>query len=115
VISIVRWAVVDGIHHETGIPEPKWEFSRLEGKLTAFEGLVENHYRYYQFNANMLVAVAFTYTAWLMSRRIGFYKAGWMNMVFISLEIVFWIGSRDTLRKYYQRTAEVLGTDQTLK
>lgn len=113
VISIIRWAMVDGIHHETGIPEPVWKFTQFEQKMAAFEGLVENHYRYYQFNANMLVALAFTYTAWLMSRGVGFYRAGWMNLVFIALEIVFWIGSRDTLRKYYQRTADVLGIDQT--
>jgi hypothetical protein len=110
VISMVRWAILDGIHHETGIPEPKWKFSQLEDKLNAFEGLVEYHYRYYQFNSNMFLAVVFTYVAWLLSHQISFYQAGWMNLVFLFLEAVFWLGSRDTLRKYYQRTADVLGT-----
>jgi hypothetical protein len=110
VISTVRWAIIDGIHHETGIPEPKWEFSRLEERLAAFEEFVEYHYRYYQCSANMFLAVAFTYTTWLLSHSGGFYRAGWLNLAFIFLEVVFWMGSRDSLRKYYRRTAEVLGT-----
>ncbi len=45
-VSTVRWAVIDTLHHWTGIPGPCWDDSRLQEKLEAFEALVENHYRY---------------------------------------------------------------------
>lgn len=49
---------VDTIHHATGLRLPAWDFSL---RLQAYQLLVEFHYRYYQFFANMLIALAFSY------------------------------------------------------
>jgi hypothetical protein len=38
----------------------------LEGKLQGYLTLIENHYRCYQFYANMFVAAAFAYSSRLM-------------------------------------------------
>ena len=60
-VSAVRWAVIDQLHHATGIVPPAWKFAHLEGKLQGYLTLIENHYRYYQFYSNMFVAVAFCF------------------------------------------------------
>ena len=52
-VSAVRWAIIDHLHHATGIVPPAWKFANLEGKLQGYLTLIENHYRYYQFYANM--------------------------------------------------------------
>ena len=60
-VSAVRWAIIDHLHHATGIVPPAWKFANLEGKLQGYLTLIENHYRYYQFYSNMFVAAAFAY------------------------------------------------------
>lgn len=107
-VSTIRWMLIDRIHHRTGIHQPTWEFSALGNKLAAFELLVASHYFYYKFHANMLVAVAFTFFAYAMgtpNRGLGFIG---ISLSFVIVETVLWVGSRDTLRKYYQRTNALL-------
>ncbi len=58
-VSVVRWGLVDSLHHATGIVPPAWKFAKLDDRLQGFLTLVESHYRYYQFYSNMFVAVAF--------------------------------------------------------
>ena len=66
-VSAVRWAIIDTIHHATGIAPPPWRFARFDDKLQGFMVLVESHYRFYQFYANTFVAAAFCYRARLLS------------------------------------------------
>ena len=33
-VSAVRWAIIDHLHHATGVVPPAWKFANLEGKLT---------------------------------------------------------------------------------
>ena len=48
-ISTARWAVLDTIHHWTGLPQPDWDFSRLEERVAAYSVLNDIHYKFYQF------------------------------------------------------------------
>jgi len=108
IVSCFRWLVIDQIHHWTGVKAPVWDDSRLEDRLSAFSYLVENHYRYYQFLANTLVAVLFAYSIdrWITnSSALG---AGTDLGVFI-LCVVLFAGSRDSLAKYYERTTRLIG------
>ena len=68
-VSGVRWALVDSIHHLTGLKRPAWKFVNLDDKLQGFLLLNESHYRYYQFYANMFIAAGFTYASWLVWER----------------------------------------------
>jgi hypothetical protein len=65
-VSTVRWATVDPLHALTGIRRPLRNDARLQDRLAAFEAPVENHYRYYQFYANMLVALLLVVAARLL-------------------------------------------------
>ena len=106
VVSAVRWAVVDTLHHITGLPLPPLDFSKLGSNVEAFNLLIEIHYRHYQFNANMLVATAIAY----MSYRIKHPATViWLDVGFVLLEIIFLAASRDTLRRYYARGTQLLG------
>jgi hypothetical protein len=64
IVNVFRWAIFDTIQHHTGLALPRWDFSLLQERVAAYELLVELHYRYYQFFANMLIALVFTYFAY---------------------------------------------------
>src|SRR5258708_1900175 len=61
IVSCFRWLLIDHINLWTGIRPPTWDDSRLQETFNAFDYLVDNHYRYYQFFANTLVASLFAY------------------------------------------------------
>lgn len=107
-VSTVRWLVIDSVHHVTGIRNPRWDFSRLKENVAALDMLIEIHYRYYQFYANMIVAVLFTVAARHVTGGMSARELVGIDVGAIFLCLVFFLGSRDTLRKYYARSAEVL-------
>lgn len=100
-ISTVRWLVIDTIHHRTGLRPAVWDFSRLGENVAAFEFLIQIHYRYYKFYANMVVALAWAYAT-------GGYTYGWRGLAYLALAILFFLGSRDSLRRYYDRVGRLL-------
>lgn len=106
-VSTLRWLLIDSLHHRTGIHKPNWSFSQLRSKDTVagFDRFVEDHYRYYQFHANGLIAV--TLAAVLQWTAIGF---RFSDLVLLTLcDALLFLGSRDTLTKYYRRVESVLG------
>lgn len=107
-LNAVRWAVVDAAHACTGLPPPRLDFSRLDRKVAALGLLIEIHYRHYQFYANMCVAVAIAFACHRV--KLGaVWPLGWLDAVFVLLEVIFFVTSRDTLRKYYSRSRQLLG------
>ncbi len=102
--STVRWLLIDPLHHWTGVKVPAWDLHELHARTTAFEILIEIHYRYYQFYANTFVALPFAAIArWTDD---GF---RWLELAgLIVLMALFFAGSRDTLAKYYGRVDAML-------
>jgi hypothetical protein len=113
VASTVRWLTVDALHHRTGIRPPAWDFGRLGRNVQAFAVLVDGHYRYYQFYANTLVALAAAYGLWRVSSGWHAAPRGAPDLAFAAVELVLFLGSRDTLRKYYRRAGELLRAPRT--
>ncbi len=109
-VSAVRWAIIDHLHHATGIVPPAWKFANLEGKLQGYLTLIENHYRYYQFYSNMFVAGAFAYFAYMFSDGLQSTHHMSATVAFLFVEMVLFAGSRDTLRKYYTRSQQLLNS-----
>jgi hypothetical protein len=101
-VSTARWLLIDALHHRTGVRPPAWDFALLARNVQAFELLVEIHYRYYKFYANMVVALAWAYAT-------GGYAMGWRGAAYGGLAALFFLGSRDALRKYYDRAGRLLG------
>lgn len=104
--STLRWLVIDTAHHLTGVARPAWDDSRLQERLAAFEALVAAHYRYYQFYANSTVAlVALLALSIRQHERFDIH----VDLPVALLIFLFWLGSRDSLSRYYSRAAVLLG------
>ena len=100
VVSCFRWLLIDRIHAVTGVLAPAFNARALDEAPVAFNFLVESHYRYYQFYANSLVAVVFTYSIYrLTTPHFGY---GTDAAVLILCTALF-AGSRDALAKYRNR------------
>ncbi len=106
-LSTVRWLLIDSLHHRTGIKRPNRDFGRLEKNVAAYEFLGLIHYRYYKFYANMVVALLWAYA----TRE---YALGWKGLANFPLIVLFFFASRDSLRKYYDRTGSLLGPETPL-
>ena len=106
-VTAIRWACVDLVHSVTGLKAPDLDFSQLPGKVDAYRLLIEIHYSHYQFYANMGVATAIT---WICHRITIDPKCqlSWVDPIFVLVEGVFFLTSRDTLRKYQERTEQLL-------
>lgn len=111
-VSTVRWLVIDTLHGWTGLKPHDRDFATLQQNTEGFNVLVEYHYRYYQFYANTLIAVVWTWIARRASLGMlsGF---GWADVGYTLLVALFFLGSRDTFRKYYLRTGQLLGIETT--
>lgn len=109
-VSAFRWLILDKAHELTGLARPPLEERMLYQRLEAFDYIVENHYRYYQFYGNSAIALVVAYAAWVTGGRPGdpgFPLAElWVGVIVA----VFVAGSRDTLRKYYSRAERLLGS-----
>lgn len=106
-VSTIRWLIVDSIHHLTGIRPPSWDFSRLGPTVVAFGVLLDIHYRYYQAYSGMVISLIWL----LLARRFattGSVPLGWPDLAILALIGIFYLGSRDTLKKYYSRTGQLL-------
>jgi len=108
-VSAIRWAVVDTLHAGTGLKPPKLNFVRLHGRVDELRLLIEMHYRHYQFYANMLVAVFIAYGGYRI--HVGIAPPGLADVAVFLLEPIFFLTSRDTLRKYYTRSRQLLSRE----
>ncbi len=109
-VSAVRWATIDTVHARTGLPPPDLNFASLPGKIEELRLLIEIHYRHYQFYANMFVAVLIAYLGYRV--HFGWRAFDMCDLALLVLEPVFFLTSRDTLKKYYTRS-EQLFTSRT--
>jgi hypothetical protein len=108
ILSCFRWVLIDHIHQWTGVTPPVWDDIQLPTRLGGFDYLVQNHFRYYEFTANTLLAVLGAYS---MNRVLGtlpFLGLG-TDLAVLILCIVLFAASRDALAKYYNRTGRLIG------
>ena len=107
VVSTLRWLLIDTLHHRTGVRPPRWDFRKLKDRVTAYDRLIEIHYRYYQFHANSLLAVS-------ISALLRWLEQGFRVrelFLLLAIDTLLYLGSRDTLSKYYRRVEELLARD----
>ncbi len=107
VISTLRWLTIDSLHHWTGIRKPTLNFARLKDSVAAFDRLVDVHYRYYQWHANALIAISI---AAVLRWTANGYRH-WELLLLLFVDTLLYLGSRDTLSKYYRRVEELLRRD----
>jgi hypothetical protein len=108
VLSCFRWVLIDHVHEWTGVKRPTWDDRQLPDVLSAFDYVVQNHYRYYEFTANTLLALIFAYG---LNRSLGtlpFLGTG-TDLGMLLIVVVLFAASRDALAKYYLRTGRLVG------
>lgn len=110
-VSAIRWLIIDTLHRFTGLSLPSLDFSRLGPNVEAFALLIDIHYRHFLFFGNEAIAVAIAYGCYRVSLGAAA-TFGWLDALFIPLEAVFFIASRDTLKKYYARSHQLLRKSQ---
>lgn len=106
-VSAIRWLVIDSLHAWTGIRPPALDFGKLGKNVEAFAILIDIHYRHYQFHANMVVAVAAAYLCHRLELGVAG-PVGWFDFGALVIVAVFFVTSRDNLRKYYVRSKQLL-------
>lgn len=106
-VSAVRWVIIDSVHARTGLPMPGFDFSNLGANVEGYALLLEIHYRHFLFYANAFVATAMAYVCYRL--HVGWEGAwGLRDLGVVVLEVVFFLTSRDTLKKYYVRADQLL-------
>ena len=107
-ISSVRWLVIDFILKLTGVKDPGLNYSMLKDKdkYAAFIGVIENHYRYYQYYSNTLVSIVLAFIFYLIFGNENL--STWHYIVIFAIGIALFTGSRDALKKYYERANAIL-------
>jgi hypothetical protein len=115
-ISAVRWLFVDGFFRlcglvvpRSGLQRPALNMSRLTSKdvLAAFSGAVENHYRYYQYYSNTLVAVAVGFLAYAGSGKVVWPSK--LTVAVAAIGITLLLAAGDSRRKYHDAALQILG------
>ena len=109
IINCFRWVLLDQFHSWCGLRPTATDFSQLHARIDGFDYLVQNHYRYYQFAGNMLLAIVWAYginRILKTSPSMGFGT----DLGVVILVLVLFAASRDALAKYYHRTDSLLGT-----
>jgi hypothetical protein len=106
-VNAVRWALLDTIHSWTGLPLPQLDFSRLGQNVAAFGLLIDIHYKHYQFHGSMFIALAIAYVCYRVKLGTFLVFSGF-DAAFLPLEIIFFAMSRDTLKRYYRRSEQLL-------
>jgi len=104
VVSAIRFVVIDSLFTALGLRRPPADSTALQQNLGAVTTSIDQHYRYYQFHANMLVAGVIAYAA----HRLPFIATpGLPELVLIALAGVFWLTARDNLTKYYRHLSTI--------
>lgn len=107
-VSAARWLVIDTFHHRTGVPKPAWDFARLQEHHDAFQTVVEHQYRHYQFYSNSLISLAFLFAVRRLAVGAEFGQVLGEAAAFAAVGVLFFVASRDNLRRYYERTNGML-------
>ena len=109
--STIRWLILDQVFRRllpANIGEPN--FRELRDSNEGLQTLVEGHYRYYQFNANLLVASA----AAAVLRWLAF-DISIVEMVGAAcLWVVVGLGARNAFDLYHKRVGQLFTTERTI-
>lgn len=110
--STIRWLFLDTLHHRTGVRPPRRNFRRLQANLGAYRLIEENHYQYYQFYGNSLFALVASYLSFRIQKPPV--TEFWIDAIALATALLLYLGSRDTLTKYYRRIEELMSETQKI-
>jgi len=104
--------VIDTLHHATGIRPREWDFGRLEQYANAYRIVNEHHYLFYLWYSNMIVSLLFVWTARYAGSVVPAGVDAFDLTIFV-LVVIFFLGSRDTYRRYCRRMDQMFSNGKT--
>lgn len=113
-VSGLRWFLIDVIWCWVWkAQKDEFEFKNLPGREDAFIFINENHYRYYLYYANMLIASLITYGSRFCSRyfekqELWNKRETFFLIVVLIVEFILGIGAWDSRRKFNERGKAIL-------
>ncbi len=113
IVSAIRCALIDSLLKLIGLKPPEdGLYSALSDpeKYKAFQGAVENHYRYYQYYSNSLVAILAAILLNFISKSDC--AKTWYIIGVSGVCIVLLWGARDALSKHYKKITEILKAEK---
>jgi len=113
-LSAVRWTLSRSAARALRVKLPTVDYGRLadQGTYAAFNGVVENHYRYYQYYANSLVALVVVVVVDRFTVHPN--RPLWIHALCLAAAAVLFCGSRDALKKYCERMDSLLSPGSQL-
>jgi hypothetical protein len=106
-ISAVRLAVFDGfLYRITRLRPPDINSAKLKNKetLEAFNAAIENHYRYYQYYANSLIAIALAAGYYVATKGL---PSTTITISVIIIIVILGGVSRKELRSFNERAEDI--------
>lgn len=106
-VSAVRWLILDHIFEWMGLSKTM-DFSKLSdaNKYNAFMGVVENHYRYFQYYSNTSISILIAWIVYVIAKApvIPWEQTCGLLIVFIALLA----GAHNAFKKYHERGSAIL-------
>lgn len=110
VLNVMRWAIFDALNTLTGVQKPQWDDGKLQENFDAFHLAVDHHYRYYQFYACMMIAVAMLYGVHRFILREPIHPL--IDLVVLIFFVLFAFAQRDALKRYFSRASHILDSQR---
>ena len=106
-LNLIRWLLLDPLHHWMGVPRARWDVTLLATHADGFETFVEYHFRYYQFfAASFLAVLLIACMPDVMARLATSSSQAYLSAMVFGAAL--FAASRDALTKYYVRTNHLL-------
>jgi hypothetical protein len=100
ILSCFRWLLLDQMHHWLGLRRPKWKGQGTADSMEAVNFYVLNHWKYYEFCGNTLIAATWSYLMHRLYQTSSLLSSG-TDLGMVILFLVLLAASRDALRRYY--------------
>ena len=105
-INVVRWVILDTFNAATGIKKPTWDDRKLQENFDAFQNVVDQHFRYYQFYTGMMIAAGMVYAVHRFALPNSY--SHWIDLGAFIFFVLFGFAQRDALDRYYTRASHIL-------
>lgn len=98
-LSAIRWALIDHLMPCMGIEKPPFNYRALAkpDNREAFDRIVENHYRYYQYYSNSFVAIVIALVTYCFQKEPPVW---WIWLCLLGVSVALILGCRDAMSRY---------------
>ena len=110
-VSLCRWLLFEKcLCRNDRLDERSFQILADEGHLSAFQVVIEQHYRYHQFWGGIAVVLPIGLLGWLISESEQSSATVFIVLFLVLLEVITVIGAVEAFRFYIKRANAVLAS-----